>query len=64
MSLGSLGTFESISVPFLLRNMDDEQRTLLFRVAIDNNRHYYVHENIELVIEESGDEQVARSAHR
>jgi hypothetical protein len=63
MSLGSLGTFESISVPFLLRNMDHGQRTLLFRVAIDNNRHYYVHENIELVIAESGDEQVARSAH-
>jgi hypothetical protein len=60
MSLVSLGTFETISVPFLLRNLKREQRTLLFRVAIDGVRHYYVHERIDLVNGESSLEQLVQ----
>jgi hypothetical protein len=60
MLLGGLDTFGSISLPFLLRNVSQKQKTLLFRVAIDGERHYYVHEMIDLANTEGSCEQVAQ----
>jgi hypothetical protein len=48
--LGSLDTFETVSVPFLIRNIGEKYRTLVFRVAIEKNnaQAYYIKEIYDL----------------
>ena len=60
MSLGDLWTFETISVPFLIRNLDPGHKAILFRVAIEDYRQYYVHELIDFENIEVDHEKLAQ----
>jgi hypothetical protein len=46
MYVGNLQTFQTISVPFTVYNLANTYTTIIFRVAVENNRHYYVREVI------------------
>jgi hypothetical protein len=56
--LNSLETFQTISVPFMVHNIQESRPILLFRVSIENNIQYFVREIISLKRGVSGGIQV------
>ncbi len=44
MHLGNLQTFQTISVPFVVQNLGSNHATIIFKVAVENDRHYYIRE--------------------
>ena len=56
--LNTLETFQTISVPFMVHNIQERQPILLFRVSIENNIQYFVREIISLKPRVNGGIQV------
>jgi hypothetical protein len=44
INIDGLDTFESMSVPFTIKNLEETPRNIIFRVEIENERNYYVYE--------------------
>jgi len=59
MSIGSLQTFQTVSVPFVVQNIQASRATLLFKISVDDDTHYFVREVISLKPHVSTNIQVA-----
>jgi hypothetical protein len=46
--IGSLQTFQTVSVPFVVHNLQTGRSTLLFKVSVENDRHYFIREVLSL----------------
>lgn len=59
MSLGSLQTFQTVTVPFVVQNLQTSRSTLLFKVSVENDRHYFIRETVSLRSHTSTDLQTS-----
>jgi hypothetical protein len=48
MHLESLQTFQSVSIPFVVKNLQTSRSTLIFKISFEDNRHHYVREVFSL----------------